>query len=49
MSVGRGLKVAVVLMILTSTNQQTAGGPFCLDTVTLDEGFSLRMNTSWLT
>jgi 20S proteasome alpha/beta subunit len=40
-SVEYGLKVAMVLMILTSTFEPTVGGPNHIATVTIDEGFTL--------
>jgi 20S proteasome alpha/beta subunit len=40
MSVEYGLKVAMVMMILTSTFEPSVGGPIHIATVTIDEGFT---------
>lgn len=41
MAVQEGLRVAVLLMVLTSSFESTVGGPIHLATATLDEGFTL--------
>lgn len=41
MSIDYGLKVCVILMILTSIVEPTVGGPIHIATVTIEEGFTL--------
>lgn len=41
MSVDYGLKVCVILMILTTIVEPTVGGPIHIATVTIEEGFTL--------
>jgi hypothetical protein len=41
MSIDYGLKVCVILMILTTIFEPTVGGPIHIATVTIEEGFTL--------